>query len=135
MDPSDDLIQLQQTAQDWATQRLEQDGQVAPFGLAMLLNGEVALVADGDGLDADEATSTYLRGLHAKRDELRAIAICADVRVKASRGDALRLTLEHRGDLALELLMPYVLVNGIVEFGTTQMGRGPRFIWEVPEEL
>lgn len=135
MDPADDLFQLQQTARDWATDRLEQDGELAPFGLAMMLNGEVALVADGAGRDADEATSGYLRGLHARREELRAIAICADVRVTETGGDALRMTLEHRGDLAFELLMPYSLVDGSVDFATTQMGRGPRFIWQVPEEV
>ncbi|MDR7087960.1 hypothetical protein J2X11_002799 [Aeromicrobium panaciterrae] len=133
MDPSEDLMTLQEIAREQATIGLEETNSFDPFGLAMLMDGEVALVVDNDGLDGNESIRGFLTGLSEKRDELRAVAIVADVSV-LDGGDAIRMTLEHRGDLAMEIVIPYSIPSDRgIEYGDVQMGRGPRFIWPEPE--
>lgn len=134
MDPAGDLMQLQEAAENWATDRLIEDQMFAPFALAMSLDGELALVVDGDGLEPSDALQGFVRGLCARRDELRGVVICADARLPETDEDAMTIALEHVGELVLQVVLPYRLGDGTVEFGGAKMGRGKRQIWDVADE-
>lgn len=129
MDPSADLMRLQQAAEAWVTDRLEEDRSFEPFALALLADGDIALAVDGDGLEASAAIQHIVDGLRGRRGELVGVAICADTRVVDTGDDAVMMALEHEDELVLQLVLPYHLVDGKVEFAPASIGRGTRRIW------
>jgi hypothetical protein len=94
----DDLDGLLNAALPFATQQLDSQGEFFPFGVVLSDAGETRMVA-GDAAEGDHRASaavrsTIVEGLRSGRDQFRAIALAADVRLAG--GDAVRVELEHR---------------------------------------
>jgi hypothetical protein len=50
---------------------------------------------------------SLLNDFRRSRDDLRAVAICSDVRLPDSDSDAVRVQLEHQDGQAIAVLLPY----------------------------
>jgi|SRR5215469_711484 len=105
----DDLDGLLNVTLPFAQQMLEKSGEFYPFGAAVTANGETRLIAgdpaQGEHPASAEVLSTLLKGFRQTRADLRAVAICSDVRLSDS--DAVRVELEHRDGHAMAVLLPY----------------------------
>lgn len=80
-------------------------------------------------LFSTDVIATMLEGLTRTRDDLRAIAIVADVRT--SDWDAVRVELEHRDGHAIAVLLPYKkkrFGRGIA-YGSLRAAAGTRRVW------
>jgi hypothetical protein len=77
--------------------------------MAVALDGATRIIAGDPGQGEHPASTdviaTMLEGLTLTRDDLRAIAIVADVRT--SESDAVRVELDHRDGHSIALLLPY----------------------------
>ena len=128
-----DLDGLLNAALPFAQQMLDKNGEFYPFGASVALDGKHAMVAaepgQGEHPKSDEVLALLLDGIRAQRQELRAVALAADVRVDG--GDAVRVELEHRDGHALAVLLPYKkkrLGRGI-EYGALRAGAAARRVW------
>jgi hypothetical protein len=105
----DDLDGLLNVTLPFAQQMLGKSGEFYPFGAAVTASGETRLMAGdpgrGEHPGSVEVLSTLLDGFRQTRADLRAVAICSDVRLPDS--DAVRVELEHRDGHAMAVLMPY----------------------------
>lgn len=105
----DDLDGLAKSALPFAKQQLDRHGEFFPYGLALNAAGETRMVAAdpdlGDRPPSLEVLGTIVDGMRMERDQLRAVALVADVRI--SDGDAVRVELEHREGQATVVLLPY----------------------------
>lgn len=131
----DDLDELTGSALGFATQQLEQHGDLEPFTLVVDGDGSVGQVvtdADDDESidDAQVVMQAQVAQTVAMRDELRASAFVADVTAVELGGDAVRVVLEHRDRLALVVYLPYAKdANGAITFGDVRAGAGEHVVW------
>lgn|SRR6476469_5046646 len=106
----DDLDGLLDTVLPYAEQTLSKDGELLPFSASVDGAGEVEVVAADPGIDEPPASTDVLDALlDAARDAAttrRAFAFVADVLLLDDQ-DALRVELEHREGVALQVLVPY----------------------------
>jgi hypothetical protein len=111
-----DLDQLLNSVLAFAQLLLSKHGEFFPFGSSMKLNGEI--IMDGADTGGEHPPSQEVIDLLAQsyeqragKGELRAAAICADVRVvppgKADKTDAISVGLEHRSGEAVAAFLPY----------------------------
>jgi hypothetical protein len=112
---------------------LDKRGEYYPYGAAVTIDGQSELTAgdpdEGEHPASVDVLNTLLAGFRAKRDQLRAIALVADVRVGDS--DAVRVELEHRDGHAIAVLLPYKkkrFGRGI-EYGQLQAGSATHQVW------
>ena len=129
----DDLDGLLNVTLPFAQQMLAKSGEFYPFGAAVTADGETRLLAgdpsQGEHPARAEVLSTLLGGLRQTRADLRAVAICSDVRLTDT--DAVRVELEHRDGHAMNVLMPYKkkrFARG-VEYGKLRAGAADRQVW------
>ena len=129
----DDRDGLLNAALPFATQQLDKSGEFFPYGAALNVAGESRMVAadpnQGDHPESTAVLQAMIDGLRRERDDLRAVALVADVRV--SDGDAVRVELEHREGHALAVLLPYKrkrFGRGI-EYGSLTAGAASSQIW------
>lgn len=105
----DDLDGLLNVVLPFAQQMLDQHGEFFPFAASIDNGGELALAAGDPGQGEHPASTdvlaTLVEGLRARRDDLRTVAICADVRLTDS--DAAQVELENREGVAIVVLLPY----------------------------
>jgi hypothetical protein len=104
----DDLDGLLNVTLPFAQQMLAKYGEFHPFGAFVTAGGETQLLAGdlGQGQPATADLLSFLvERLRQERATLRAIALCADVRLPDS--DAVRIELEHEDGHAMAVLMPY----------------------------
>jgi hypothetical protein len=129
----DDLDGLLNVTLPFAQQMLATSGEFYPFGAEVTTAGETRLLAgdltQGEHPASVEVLSTLLAGLRQTRTDVRAVAICSDVRLTDS--DAVRVDLEHREGHALAVLMPYKRkrFGRGVEYGELRAGAADRQIW------
>lgn len=130
-----DLDRLLNPALGFAQQQLEKHGEFFPYAVVVRADSETEMVASrpdaaddrppsGDVVDACRTT------LAERRDQLRAAAVIADVRLPGGE-DAIRVELEHTEGPALTILLPYSkkrLGRGI-EYGQLQAAAGTRHVW------
>lgn len=110
-----DLDRLLGASIEAATQLLSKDGEFYPFALGLTTGGDVVTphVDPGSGHPAAEhVEALLLQALRGKRDELRACALCSDVRIRPGEGegeerDAIRIELESPAADPLVVLVPY----------------------------
>lgn len=108
-----DLDRLLGASIEAATQLLSKDGEFYPFALGLTSGGDVVTpnVDPGSAHPAAEQVEALLvEALRGKRDELRACAVCSDVRIRSDQGeerDAIRIELESSGSEPLVVLVPY----------------------------
>lgn len=116
--PKKDLDELLNGAIEVAAERLEADSELAPFALALRADGEILHFEPDDGdtpADAnDEAVLASLRSaLKQRGEELRAVALVADVTLEGAEGEAasaaIAVALEHRATDPIDCLVPYEL--------------------------
>jgi len=109
---------LLDAAVGFAKKMLVDRGAFYPFGATVLTEGNVAMVtADAELGDYSESASvidalTDSLRQQAARGDIRACAICCDIRLEADRGgmaDAIGTTIEHRDAEAVRVLLPYRL--------------------------
>jgi hypothetical protein len=111
-----ELDQLLNSVLEFAKEMLTKHGEFFPFGSSMDLAGKITM----DGADTgnehppsqeliDILVQSYAQ--RAETGELRAAAICADVRVvppgKADKTDAISVGLEHQSGEAFTVFLPY----------------------------
>lgn len=108
-----DLDQLLGASVEAATQLLSKDGEFYPFALAMTAEGQIVTPSVDPGTEhpsAEQVEALLVEALRGKRDELRAAAVCSDVRIRSDAGeerDALRIELEAPAADPLVVMVPY----------------------------
>jgi hypothetical protein len=104
----DDLDGLLNVALPFAQQMLAKGGEFYPFAAAVTAGGETRLTAPEPGQDDQPASATVLSSLFGAlrqdRADLRAVAVCSDVRLPDS--DAVRVELEHRDGQTMAACCP-----------------------------
>lgn len=110
------------------------NGEFFPFGVEIGNDDEVSLFGADPGMGEHPPSTAVLlalaEGARSERDELQAVALACDVRL-ASGGDAVRVELEHREGVTLEIVVPYRRrrLGGKVRLGEMSVSGGDRHIW------
>jgi hypothetical protein len=111
-----DLEQLLNVVLEFAHKMLNEHGEFFPFGSSMDLNSKITMdgAATGEDRPPSQELVDLLSRAYAQRaaaGELRAAAICADVRVvppgKVDKTDAISVGLEHQSGEAVNVFQPY----------------------------
>ena len=130
-----DLDGLLEPALGFAQQQLNQHGEFFPYAVVVRSDGQTAMVAAQPDADNDQPASTDVidacrTTLAEGRDQLRAAAVIADVRLSYG-GDAIRVELEHTEGPALTILLPYSKkrFGRSIDYGEVQVALGARHIW------
>ncbi len=130
-----DLDGLFDTASGFARQQLEKHGEFYPYAVTVGTDGRTAfldasLAPDSDQPSAIEILAVCREALAAARDELRAAAVVADVRVSEG-GDAIQVEVEHAEGIAITILQPYTKkrFGRGVQFGELEASAGTRRVW------
>jgi hypothetical protein len=104
-----DLDGLLNTLLPFAQQELEKLGEFFPFGAIVTAEGETKLLGadkmQDERPDSASIISMLLAAAQNKRDELRAVGICSNVR--STDSDAIRVELDHSEGTALAVLLRY----------------------------
>ena len=112
----------------FAMQMLEEHGEFIPYGCAMSLTGQInSYAADtGDEFPNSQEVIHYLKtGFRAEKEKLKCTAIFFDVVIKnPERTDAVAVYLDHRDDYSNVVYYPYVISDGVVQFGQPSLGVG-----------
>lgn len=133
----DDLNELLNAAVDVATDRLTEESEFAPFGLAMQTeDGEILHVEpDEEGFDDPEQVRALLvAGLRegAVEGRYRAIAIVSDVTLEDDEGEAVssavHVALEHADSDPVTCIVPYD-IGDEVELGELAAEPGDRVVF------
>jgi hypothetical protein len=130
----DDLDGLVEPVWDFAEHQLIARGEFFPFAFVVGTDGEQSMAAADVGDDKPESSEVIdvlNAGLTEKRDDLRATAVVADVHLPDLGTDAIRMVLEHREGVALEIVIPYLL-QGMprqVAYGELIVSEAERIIW------
>ena len=118
----DDLDGLLNAALSFAQQMLDEHGEFFPFAVAVDVHSDTRMImGDPDRRErppSAEVLSTILQELQRSRQEFRAVARVADVRVADS--DAVRVELEHSEGPSMAVLLPYKKrrLRGGIEYGS-----------------
>lgn len=130
----DDLDGLLGPALGFAEQQLDKRGEFYPYAIVMDNDGQQRIITTDTGEEqpaSADLITALISALSEERNDLRAAAIVADVRVPEIGSDAVRVTLEHAEQVALSVLLPYRrrrLGRGI-DYGDLQAGAAAAFIW------
>ncbi len=130
-----DLDCLLNPALGFAQQQLEKHGEFFPYAVVVRADSETEMVASRPDVTDDRPPSADVvtacrTTLAERRDQLRAAAVIADVRLPGGE-DAIRVELEHTEGPALTILLPYSkkrFGRGI-EYGQLQAAAGTRHVW------
>jgi hypothetical protein len=124
---------LLSAALPFAKQQLAKHGEFFPYGVAMSLDGQIALVAGDTGTERPPSTEVLdilYEGLRSKAEENRGAAVVADVRLRGEETDAIQVEVEHRDGIALKVFLPYRKKRlGGLETGQMRAEAGERRIW------
>lgn len=129
----DDLDGLLNSALPFAQQMLDERGEFFPYGVALSAAGEARMVAgdpgQGEHPRSQDVLRTIVEGLRRERDNLRAVALVADVRMADS--DAVRVELEHSEGPTMAVLLPYTKkrLRRTVEFGNLAATAAAPSVW------
>jgi hypothetical protein len=111
-----DLDELLNVALEFAQKMLKEHGEFYPFGASMGADGKIAMdaVSTGEEKPPPQELLGLLAESYAKRantGELRAAAICVDVRVpppgSKAKTDAIQVGLGHANGEAVTVFLPY----------------------------
>lgn len=130
----DDLDGLVEPVWDFAEHQLLARGEFFPFAFVVGTDGEQSMAAAEVGDDKPKSTDVIdvlNAGLTEKRGDLRATAVVADVHLPDLDTDAIRIVLEHREGVALEIMIPYRLqpITREVAFGELLVSEAERVVW------
>jgi hypothetical protein len=112
-------------------QMIAAHGEFYPFALAVTVDDRIVAPSVDPGSDhppAEQVLRLLVTALTRNSADLRAVAVCADVKVPGDVGarDALRVELEARDGDCLTLVVPYT--EGPV-FGEPFGQTGERRVW------
>jgi len=132
----DDLLDASVT---FAQEMLGRRGEFYPFGAVVLADGTVAMSAMDPGLGDHPDSVSVIHALEevlrqqASRREIRASAICSDVRIEddgTGMADAIRTTIEHRDADPVQVVLPYRCdERGSPEYGELRAAHAERTIF------
>lgn len=130
-----DLDRLLEPALGFAQQQLAQHGEFFPYAVVVRTDGQTEMVtarpdatsdppASADVIDACRTT------LAERRDQLRAAAVVADVRLPDG-SDAVQVELQHTQGTALTILLPYSKkrFGRSIDYGQLRAAAGTRHVW------
>lgn len=107
-----DLDELLNAGLGFAQQQLSKHGEFYPYAVAIRTDGHTEMIAARPDI-ADEhppsakVIASCLSALLDKRDQIRAAAVVADVRLPDRDSDAIEVSLEHAEGATLKVLLPY----------------------------
>jgi hypothetical protein len=123
----------------FAHQLLDKHGEFFPFGAAMGRDGKVSMVAGDTGTEhppSDEVMELIREAMRRDRDKYVAVGLCYDVRVRTSADapltDAICVSLEHEGGMAVDVVEPYAKRGGKIEYGSLAAQQGRRLVFSSP---
>ena len=125
-----DLDALLTAALTTAEQSLRDAGGFLPFAVARTYDGEDQLVnvaVTGAETDAQELLGSLWQSLTEHSGDFRAAGVVTDR--TADDGDRVAVQLEHADGPAIEITLPYRLVDGSFEPGDLAAGEGIARIW------
>lgn len=107
-----DLDGLLNAALGFAQHQLAKRGEFFPYATAVTTDGHAEMIAAppnpaNDRPASSDVIASLVEQLTARRHQLRAAAIVADVRTAELGGDAIEVSLEHAEGPALRVLLPY----------------------------
>ncbi len=130
-----DLDGLLEPALGFAQQQLAKRGEFFPYADVVRADGQTEMVAARPDTDNDRPASTDVidacrTTLAERRDQLRAAAVIADVRLREG-GAVIRVELEHTEGPVLTVLLPYSKkrFGRDIDYGPLQAGAGTRHVW------
>lgn len=129
----DDLDALFNAGLEAAENLLVKSGDFFPFGVEVD-GDELSLFGADPGLGEQPPSVEVLRALveaaRSDRARLEAVALVSDV-TTVGEGDAVRVQLEHREGVVLEIVVPYRRrrFGGKVTFGEMAVSGGGHLIW------
>jgi hypothetical protein len=129
-----DLDGLLEPALSFAQQQLAQHGEFFPYAVVVRNDGQTEMVAARAHVTDDRPASAEVieacrTTLAERRDQLRAAAIVADVRLADS--DAIQVELEHTEGPALTVLLAYSKkrLGRRIDYGQLRAAAGTRHVW------
>jgi hypothetical protein len=125
-----DLDSLLDAALTTAEQSLRDAGGFLPFAVARTHDGEDQLVnvaMTDEAPDPQEVLASLWRSLSEHSGDFRAAGVVTDR--TADDGDQVAVQLEHADGPAIEVTLPYRLVDGSFEPGTLSAGEGIARVW------
>lgn len=130
-----DFDELLEPALGFARQQLGEYSEFFPFAVVVRIDGQTEMVAARPDIDNAQPASADVIGacrttLAERRDQLRAAAVIADVRLPDG-GDAIRVELEHTEGPALTVQLPYSSkrFGRSINYGQLQAAAGTRHVW------
>jgi hypothetical protein len=130
-----DLDGLLEPALGFAQQQLAQHGEFFPYAVVIRTDGETEMVAARPDPSNDKPASADVitacrTTLAERRDQLRAAAVIADVRLPDG-GDAVQAELEHTEGPALTIQLPYSTkrFGRRIDYGQLHAAAGTRHVW------
>jgi hypothetical protein len=131
-----DLDGLLDPALGFAQEQLAEHGEFFPYAVIVGVDGQTEMVAARPDPANDQPASADLitacrATLTERRDQLRAAAVVADIRMPEGGGDAIRVELEHAEGVALTVLLPYARkrFGKAIDYGQLSAGASARHIW------
>lgn len=130
-----DLDGLLEPALGFAQQQLDRHGEFFPYAVVVRSDGQIEMVAARPDAANDRPASADVIAacrttLAERRDQLRAAAVVADVRLPDG-SDAVQVELEHTEGPALTIQLPYSkkrFGRGI-DYGQLRAAAGTRHVW------
>jgi hypothetical protein len=131
-----DLDGLLEPALGFAQQQLAENGEFFPYAVVVGVDGHIEMVAarpnptDDQPASADVITACRT-SLAERRDQLRATAVVADVRIPDHGGEAIQVELEHTEGPVLTVLLPYnrKRFSKTINYGQLRAATADRHIW------
>ncbi len=138
-DPKADCEALMNSVLPFAEQMLTTRGEFIPFGGAMRPDGELVSIAGYDGNEHPKSVDVIARMKEgmiaaARKGDYKATAIVYDVRVKLpsteEKSDAVVVSLNHRDNYSIMVLLPYRIDAGKLIWGTAFAQKGEADIFQ-----
>ncbi len=130
-----DLDGLLEPALGFAQQELAKHGEFFPYAVVVRTDGQTEMVATRPEASNDRPASADVitacrTTLTGRRDQLRAAAVVADIRIPQG-GDAIRVELEHTEGPTLTVLLPYTKkrFGKTIDYGDLRAEAGSRHVW------
>ena len=120
---------------DTASAFLAKSGEFFPFSYWLFDDDEVAPVHADPGMGEQppslEVLKELLEAARSERERLQAVATAADVTL-SDGGDAVRIQVEHRQSVAIEIVVPYRRrkLTGRPTFGEMSVSQREALIWD-----